>query len=521
MSSIMKKTEQNINDKNSDDDNINEYVRVGSDENELNNYSKTENDCVAYKTTGKLILDLFIKSNRDIDTNELIEMFNKLYEEDKIISISFMYYLRDIRKGRGEKKITYDLCEYLRDKDFEVYKKNIVNLVEKYGYFKDYLNIIEKGRHFRRSDKKMDVKDIIEKYPEYDNMVKKIIEGDNKLIYKWLPTEKSHYDKKTGACFFIKEIYGNYIGKKITSKIYRKLLSENREQLNVLERNMCTKKWDNIVFEQVPSRALLLNKQVFERHDETRERYLEYLTDVKNGKKKINVNCICPHELIIPYIKGDELSLTIEEQWKTILNDIKSNNTFENSLAIVDVSGSMDGLPMQVAVALGLVVAELNTINPNNILTFSEKPSFFKIEGKTLRDKVKQIVSMPWGMNTDLNAVFDLLFSLDNMPSTLFIFTDMQFDAAIGCNALNNDKNTFFETIKNKCISKNIIFPKIICWNLRASISAFPFNYEDNDVLILSGYSQTLFKLISECKNFNPLNFVMDILEKYSKDVNI
>lgn len=504
--------DDNLSDSYSDCDN-------GYCMNENSNYSKTENDCVAYKSTGIVLLDLFIRSNRDISENELLKMFNELYKEDKKIAIGFMFYLRDIRKGKGEKKITYHLCRYLRDNDFVLYKKNIRILVEKYGYYKDYLNIIENGKYYSKFAKKLNIEDIIEAYPEYDNMVKKMIEEKDKLIYKWLPTEKSHYDKKIKSCFFIKKIYGHYSGKEITSKIYRNLLCENREQLNVLERNMCTKKWDNIVFEHVPSRAMLLNKKVFERHDETKERFLKYLTDVKNGKTKINANCVNPHELISEYMKGDELSLTVEQQWKAIVDDIKKNNTFEDTLAIVDVSGSMNGLPMQVAIALGLIIAELNTVNQNNIITFSEKPSFFKIEGESLKEKVTQVLSMPWGMNTNLDEVFDLLFSLDSMPSTLFIFTDMQFDAAIGCRYSNNDKNTFFETIKNKCIDKNIVFPKIICWNLRASISAFPFNYEERDVLMLSGYSQTLFKLISECKNFNPLDFVMDILEKYSEDV--
>ena len=291
--------------------------------NENDNFSKTENDCIAYKSTGIVLLDLFIRSNRNISGDELLRMFDELYREDKKTAIGFMFYLRDIRKGKGEKKITYNLCRYLRDNDFILYKKNINTLVEKYGYYKDYLNILENKKYYSKYTKKLNIEDIIDTYPEYNNMVKKMIDGKDKLIYKWLPTEKSHYDKKIGSCFFIKKIYGHYTGKDMTSKIYRNLLCENRKQLNILERNMCMKKWDDIVFEHVPSRAMLLNKKVFERHDETKERFIKYLMDVKNGKKKINANCVNPHELISGYMKGEELSLTVEQQWNTIVDDIK------------------------------------------------------------------------------------------------------------------------------------------------------------------------------------------------------
>ena len=50
---------------------------------------------------------------------------------------------------------------------------------------------------------------------------------------------------------------------------------------------------------------------------------------------------------------------------------------------------------MQVAVALGLIVAEL-TQEPfrNQLITFHESPKLHTIQGNTLRDRVKDVMEM-------------------------------------------------------------------------------------------------------------------------------
>lgn len=126
-------------------------------------------------------------------------------------------------------------------------------------------------------------------------------------------------------------------------------------------------------------------------------------------------------------------------QWKDLIAKLAATGTFKNTQAICDVSGSMEGTPMEVAIALGLVVAEL-TQEPfrNKLITFHEQPTLHTITGDSLRDRVTSVAGMPWGGNTDLLAVFKLLLTeAENNPNAqmvekLFIFSDMQFDEAAG-----------------------------------------------------------------------------------------
>ncbi len=85
---------------------------------------------------------------------------------------------------------------------------------------------------------------------------------------------------------------------------------------------------------------------------------------------------------------------------------------FKNAIAVADVSSSMNGLPMQVSIALGILVSQCND-GPyaNKIITFSDNPSFYNLGYKTLKDNVNMIAKAPWGGSTNMRAVFDLLIN--------------------------------------------------------------------------------------------------------------
>lgn len=128
-----------------------------------------------------------------------------------------------------------------------------------------------------------------------------------------------------------------------------------------------------------------------------------------------------PHEIIKPYIRGwinvkrgfargntcDDLM--IDGQWRDLIENLAKSGKFRRCQAVCDVSGSMDGTPMEVAIALGLVVAEL-TEEPfkNKLITFSEQPEFHTIKGTSLREKVQDVKTMKWGASTDLLKVFEV-----------------------------------------------------------------------------------------------------------------
>lgn len=190
---------------------------------------------------------------------------------------------------------------------------------------------------------------------------------------------------------------------KLSPKKYRQTLSELRKYINIIETNMCTNDYDKILFEQIPSLAHNKYRKAFKRTTNIKkiesqeriklmERYKQYLQDLKNGNQKINTTGIQPHILIEPYtLYNSHEDETIEQQWKTIINNIKNKGTFNNSMSIVDVSGSMDGIPMLVAISLGLVVSEcVNDNFKGKLITFSESPQWHHINpNDSLYNKVK------------------------------------------------------------------------------------------------------------------------------------
>lgn len=67
-------------------------------------------------------------------------------------------------------------------------------------------------------------------------------------------------------------------------------------------------------------------------------------------------------------------------QFRSIIRNLREAGSFSNSLAICDVSGSMFGTPMDVAVALSMILADLNEgIWHKKMITFSTSPQFFVV----------------------------------------------------------------------------------------------------------------------------------------------
>ncbi len=130
----------------------------------------------------------------------------------------------------------------------------------------------------------------------------------------------------------------------------------------------------------------------------------------------------------------------------------------------------------------------------------------------------------PWGGSTNLRAVFDLILDKaikselpkEQMVKTLFIFTDMQFDS---CDASDKWESTF-DYSKNLFESHGYSLPRIVCWNLRSSVSkSMPIELNTNGYAMLSGFSAELLECILEAKEFTPLSIMTQALAKYDVPV--
>lgn len=469
------------------------------------NFAYTENNAKVYNTTGSSLLDFFALGGalRNTSENKIITLFDKALAENKLLAVKAMFYFRDIRGGQGERETFRKLLKYLAYKHPDVVRKNI-HLIPEYGRWDDIYTLFDTSL----------MNDALNLIKE---QLKRDINSDSpSLLAKWLKSENA---SSLNSRILAKK---TRMGLGMSSRRYRKMLSKLREKLNIVERLMSANKWDEIDYSQVPSQASLKYNKAFWRNDE--DRYTRFLQDLKEGKVKVNSKTVFPYELVgqVFYYSEENADL-LNEMWESLPDYLEGKK--ENSIAVVDVSGSMTGTPMDIAISVGLYLAERNKgAFHNHFITFSEYPQLVEIKGTDFCSKVRNIEDADWGVNTNLEKVFDLILNTalknnvpqSEMPTRLFIISDMQFDEATG-----KDENDayFFNTIKNKFEVAGYKMPKLVFWNVdvRDNIM-FPMIENDNGLLLVSGASPSIFTNIMKDNIVTPHDIMMDVLnsERYS-----
>ena len=295
------------------------------------NVSITENGAVGYKTTGKAILDFNFKvaSYRSKSEKEILNDFKDVWFEDKELALKFLFYIRDIREGVGERRLFRTILpEIAYNLDNRVF-----DWIMKYGRADDLFVF------FGTDLEKQMVEYVKSKLLEDTNNVQ-----NNKpisLLAKWMPSiNTSSKETRALAKKFVKAF-------EIDDKTYRKMLAGLRKYSNVLETKLCNNEWDKVKYEAVPSQANLKYKEAFFKHDETRRK--EYLDSLKKGETKINASTAFPHDIVNKYkstggwfwrdsqVRG--LDETLEQMWKSLPDYVKGDTT---TLVVRDGSGSME-----------------------------------------------------------------------------------------------------------------------------------------------------------------------------------
>ncbi|KAG7583285.1 Uncharacterized conserved protein UCP015417 vWA [Arabidopsis suecica] len=361
------------------------------------------------------------------------------------------------------------------------------------------------------------------------------------LAAKWCPSLDSCFDKATLLCesiarkIFPRESFPEYEGVedahyayRVRDRLRKQVLVPLRKTLQLPEVYMGARDWESLPYNRVASVAMKSYKGFFLKHDA--ERFQQYLNDARMGKTTIAAGALLPHEIIRELDWGGDGGQVAELQWKRMVDDLKEKGSLTNCMAISDVSGSMMGEPMEVSVALGLLVSELSE-EPwkGKLITFSKNPELHLVEGDDLRSKTIFVKRMQWDMNTDFQKVFDLILKVavegklkpEEMIKRVFVFSDMEFDqASYSSNGSNtptysrwgwgwgwgytpptpsNGWETDYEVIVSKYREKGYgeAVPQIVFWNLRDSRST-PVLGNKKGVALVSGFSQNLIKLFLE-----------------------
>ena len=450
--------------------------------------ARTENGMKTLASSLNKCVDFFYHAGamRGQPAEKLIALFTAAYVESPDTALRLMLWLRDPRGGAGERQLFRVLLAHVAVQ----YPKWTVQLLNK---------ISEIGRW----------DDAWESLGATEQVVQlcvdriRAVSGATDLLAKWFPRKGPLFNQ-------VRSVLG------VTPKWLRQWLVAHNK---VVETPMCANRWKEINYAQVPSRASMIYKKAFTRHDT--EGYASFIKKVESGEETINANVLYPYE-VYRELRKDPFNKTAVVQWAALPNYLGDNSV----LAMVDVSGSMMGIekpaPIDVSVSLGLYCADkLKGAFKDCFLTFSGKPELLNLRGNIVQ-KIQQMERSSWGMNTNLHAAIDLVLRVGithdvapaDMPKMLLVISDMQFDQCAQYD------NTAMQMIARKYEASGYTMPQIVFWNVRDS-NGIPARYNTQGVALVSGFSPAIMKsvLAADLESMSPIAVMLKAISDKRYDL--
>lgn len=498
------------------------------------NQCTTENGASGYRTTAKALLDLNFKvsSLRTRSEAYIVREFIKAYHESPVYAVKWLFFLRDILEGMGERR-TFRVClRYLAASQMKI-AKAVIKYVPEYGRYDDALVLLDTPL----------AGDVAAMYREQLEKDRKAMEAGKpvSLLAKWLPSinassaETRKYAKKLCKYF------------KMSPKEYRQTLSKFRGYGNIVETKMSESAWSAINYETVPAKANMKYDKAFARHDA--DRRAAYLQKVFLGEDKLSVKGLMPHEIVHRIIKGSTHCMGLKEDflaelmWKKIVADGFQNDWgFEDAIVVADGSGSMyqkasgssSVMAIEICNALAIYFAEqLKGVFHNKAITFSERPKLIDFKDNTsLKDKLEIILANNEVANTNIEAVFDLILDMakakdvsrEELPKQVLVISDMEFDAATAPGYYTRNKwkkanETLFAQIAAKYEASGYRMPRLIFWNVCGRTDTIPMVNNEEGLCLLSGFSQNGMKAAADQSRKDPYEALIAVLDspRYQK----
>ena len=466
----------------------------------------TENGAKALNTTNNALLDLFgtIGSLRDRNEKEVEKLFSEAYAVDPLFATKILFYARDIREGCGERKVFRRLIKYLAKYHPEAIIPNIGE-IGFYGRYDDLYELIGTPVEQRMWD-------VMKSQFEYD--IKAMGKGEPiSLLAKWIktPDASSKNTRKLGI------LTANKLGYSVYE--FKRLLRKMRKYLDVVEVKMSANEWGSIDYPQVPSRAMMIYRNAFRKHDENR--FSIFTSKALTGEEKINSSTLYPYDIVEKCLYRGESSDVLEAQWRQLPNYVEDGT---DAIVMADVSGSMYGRPMATSIGLAMYFAEHNKGAYHNMfMIFSGHPTFVNIKGETLAQKIDFIHRADWGGNTNLEAAFDAILDVaisnhvtpEDMPKSLIIVSDMEIDCATGAygwGSRNVNDWEFYDLMRDKFAQHGYEIPNIVFWNADSRNDVFHADAKRKGVQLVSGQSATTFKQLMKCIGMTPVEMMNKVI---------
>jgi len=476
----------------------------------------TLNNAVTEATAGSALMDFFAQGGalRGVGKERANTLLSNAYDEDPLRAVKMAFYFRDIRGGQGERDTFRIHLEWLANNHPDSLSPNLEHIGH-FGRFDDLYALmdtpLEDEALFAIRDQLED--DIESEHPS--------------LLAKWMKSENTSSPE---SCALGKKTR-KYLG--WTPKKYRQTLSALRSDIDVVERKMCSGEWSDIDFSHVPSKAIMNYRNAFLKHDETR--WKEFLEQVQEGTKTIKSAALYPYDIIRKVLRENcdtNDKTVLDAQWKAMVEEFKSTIS-GNGIVVCDTSGSMFGYgdevaPIDVAVSLAILFAEINEgLFANKFITFSENPKIQSIKGKNIYEKAGNLSQADWGMSTNIQKVFDTLLKnattmsipQEEMPDTVYIISDMEFNEVEYGIAGINQTNTNFEAIEAKYHAYGYKRPKLVYWNVDAKTQQSPVKADEAGTRLVSGCSPSILKSILTGNAFTPEDLMLEVIDDFRYDI--
>ena len=496
------------------------------------NITTTTNGATTYKSTMNKVYDLFATgaAMRGATDSDCINFFKDAYEEDATLALKCLFYLRAVRCGQGERRF-FRVCLNWLAKNYPREAKNLIKYTAEFGRWDDLFVLFD-------TPVEKDMVTFVSRQLLLD-----IDSTTPSLLGKWMPSMNTSSAKtvQTGTRF-CRALH-------LSAREYRKMLSLLRKRIKIVETLMSQNRWSDIEFDKLPSRAGFIYRNAFARHDVTKERYEKF---IKDKNTTVNAGTLYPYDVVKKAVEFQKSSmmhdryglpaqdeverLAINKYWDNLTDYF--NGATLNALVVCDTSGSMRSSwsgninPIDVAISLSLYTAErANGPFKNHFISFSSRPKLIEVKGYDFVDKVWRIYKQNLCENTNIEATFDLILHTalaenlkqEDLPESLIIISDMQFDAGRERNYRNPTSNaTLMENIESKWNAMGYTMPKLVYWNVNAALSEGNIPMKNKDgITFVSGASPVIFKQILTGKTAMDLMYEVLMSEKFKDIVSV
>lgn len=468
-------------------------------------------DC--YTHSGSKLVDLFTQLVRGayINPNLVTQCLAESVEDTLVLA----FQTRDVRGGKGERELFRQLLTIILKARPEL--SWAINLIPEYGRWDDVWS-------FKGLSPIIDsiIDDVVLNHFQLDQ------ESDKpSLLAKWLPREGS---KQSSLALHFANVLFPLTPVSERLRMYRKTLAFLNSRINTTEVKMCGLNWASIAPGSVPGQLLKRNKHAFfnkkplvmrkkvVRLDDRFPNVPDRVTCANNfkehmasGRSVAGGQTTMPNEHVRKILKEYEdtdMDSVIQAQWSAIREETAAAGGLGDAVFMCDFSGSMNGVPKEVSLALGILGSEVAApAFKDHILTFDSTPVWHSFKGlTTLRQKVESVGYLGQGTSTNFQAACELVLArlVENSvpaadaPKQLIVITDMGFDAASTNHYVKKPVSweTQFQMVRGSFQTHGYEPPLIVCWNVSAVYTDTHAKASEVGVVQLSGWSPSVLKAL-------------------------